>query len=348
MAATSDDDRILNALCAIGRPENRSVLQRVQQPGAWLITVVATWGSSPRPAGSLLLIDAAGRETGSVSGGCVEADLVERCQRGEFDGDRFRLISYGADAAEAERFGLPCGGRLDLVVERVLRAEPWQRLAAQVAARGIVLRRLCLDTAEASLHTNPPADTPDFAFEQRTVARLFGPRWQLIIIGAVHITEHLAPIAHALGYRVVVCDPRRERLADLAAASGQAVVDLAGESHLPSGIVLDPRMPDDCARALADDPRSAVVTLTHDPKLDDMALMEALTSAAFYVGALGSRRSQQSRRARLAGLGLPARAIDRLHGPVGLDLGGRTPAEIAVSIAAQLIACRHVVSPRQP
>ena len=313
MVASSDDDAIVDALCAL------------DQCIGWLFTVAATWGSSPRPAGSLLLIDADGRETGSVSGGCVEADLVERCRRGEFDATCPALISYGVDADDARRFGLPCGGRLKLIVERIDDPRPWRLLARQVAARDVVERRLCLDSAEVSLHRAPPPEIPDFTFAERTACRLFGPRLQLIVIGAVHITHHLLPIAQALGYRVVVCDPRRERLAEFAA----------------TGAELDSRMPDDCVRALADDARSAVVALTHDPKLDDMALMEALTCRAFYVGALGSRRSQQSRRERLSQLGLPADAIARLHGPVGLDLGGKTPAEIAVAIAAELIACRY-------
>jgi len=310
---SSDDETILDMLCAL------------DQGAGWLFTVAATWGSSPRPVGSLLLIEADGRETGSVSGGCVEADLVERSCRGEFDVICPGLISYGVDADDARRFGLPCGGRIDLIVERIDDPAPWRRLAGRVAARSIVQRCLCLDTAEVSLNRYPPPETPDFAFTQRIACRLFGPRLQLIVIGAVHIARHLLPIALALGYRVVVCDPRRERLVEFE----------------ETGAELDRRMPDDCVRALADDPRSAVVALAHDPKLDDMALMEALTCRAFYVGALGSRRSQQARRERLGELGLPAEAIARLHGPVGLDLGGKTPAEIAVAIAADLIACRH-------
>jgi xanthine dehydrogenase accessory factor len=308
----SDDEQLLDALAALDGP-------------GWLFTVAATWGASPRPAGSLLLIDGQGRETGSVSGGCVEADLAQRVRAGEFDDDRPRLVSYGVDADEARRFGLPCGGRLDLIAERIDDPAPWRICRDRVAARGLIQRRLCLDTGEASLHPNPSPDTPAFSFEQRTAARLFGPRLQLIVIGAVHIAEHLVPIARALGYRVIVCDPRQERLAAFAA----------------DGIGTDPRMPDDCVRDLADDPRSAVVALTHDPKLDDMALMEALTGRAFYVGALGSRRTQAARRERLALLGLPAADIARLHGPVGLPIGGKTPPEIAVSIAAGLVAAVH-------
>lgn len=312
MASLSDDELLLAALAGL-------------DGDGWLFTVAATWGASPRPVGSLLLIDGQGRETGSVSGGCVEADLIERVQAGGLDSERPRLISYGVDADEARRFGLPCGGRLDLIVERITDAAPWRIVRDRVAERGLMLRRLCLDTGEASLHSQPPPDTPVFALAQRTATRLFGPRLRLVVIGAVHISGFLVPIAQSLGYRVIVCDPRRERLAALAA----------------DGVETDERMPDDCVRALADDPRSAVVALTHDPKLDDMALMEALTGRAFYVGALGSSRTQAARRERLATLGLPADAIARLQGPVGLPLGGKTPAEIAVSIAAGLIAAWH-------
>lgn len=321
----TSDDRILQYLSS------------VDQRGAWLITVAATWGSSPRPAGSLLLIGSDGREIGSVSGGCVEADLIERSRTAQFDRERPNLIIYGADGNDTRRFGLPCGGRLQLIVECITDPRPWQTIFKRVAARGVVSRRLCVDTAEARLDSDPPVDTADFVFEQqpggRYATRLFGPRWQLIVIGAEHIARHLVPIARSLGYRVVVCDPRRDRLAQFRPFDREDGVD--------AGVELDSRMPDDCVRNLADDARSAVVALTHDPKLDDLALLEALTSRAFYVGALGSRRSQHARRTRLAELGLPATAIDRLKGPVGLDLGGRTPAEIAVSIAAELIACRN-------
>jgi xanthine dehydrogenase accessory factor len=262
-----------------------------------------------------------------VSGGCIEADLVSRAHAGELDAEPLpRVISYGVDAADASRFGIPCGGRLDLLVERIGDLAPWRLLQERVAQRLSLRRRLCLATGEASLHPIPAdaSETDAFHFDGATAERAFGPRLQLIVIGAVHIAHHLVPIARALGYRVVVCDPRRERLADLDGL----------------GAELDGRMPDDCVRALADDPRSAIVALTHDPKLDEMALMEALGSRAFYVGALGSERTQQARRERLLSLGVAPEHVRRLHGPVGLSLGGRTPAAIAVSIAAELIAVR--------
>jgi xanthine dehydrogenase accessory factor len=315
-APASDDELLLAAIVAL---EHR--------PG-WLFTVAATWGSSPRPAGSLLLIDADGGETGSVSGGCVEADLVRRVKAEEFGSDLLPTrISYGVGADDAARFGIPCGGRLDLLVEHIDDPVPWRLLHQHVSARCSLRRRLCLATGEASLHpVDAERETGEaFRFDGMTAERSFGPRLQLLIIGAVHIAWHLVPMVRTLGYRVIVCDPRRERLADFEGL----------------GAELDARMPDDCVQGFADDPRSAVVALTHDPKLDDMALMEALRSRAFYVGALGSRWTQDARKERLISLGVTPQQTSRLHGPVGLPLGGRTPAEIAVAIAAELVAVRH-------
>jgi xanthine dehydrogenase accessory factor len=308
----SPDEAILSAICA-------------QRPGevSWLFTVAATAGSSPRPPGSLLLVDAVGRQTGSVSGGCVEDDLVARVRAGQFDDGGPQLISYGITREEAQRFGLPCGGRLDLLVERVEELAQWRILREAVAGRRTLARRVGRKTGEISLH--PAGDGPTFLFEPAYVTRVFGPVWQILVIGATQIARFLAPIAHGLGYRVLVCEPRREQ------AQGWNLAEAE----------LDARMPDDVVKAYGDDARSAVVALTHDLRLDDMALMEALSSRAFYVGALGSRRSQESRRSRLATLGLSPDAISRLRGPVGLPLGGRTPPEIAVAIAADLIAVRH-------
>lgn len=293
---------------------------------AWLFTVAETWGSSPRPAGSLLLIDARGRQTGSVSGGCVEHDLIERIAAGELATGCPRLIRYGVSEDEARRFGLPCGGRLDLLVERVDDGGQWQVIQERLAQRALIERRTCLNTGEVSLHPVEGREGPDFVHEPGRLRRLFGPRWLLLLIGAGQIARELTPIAHALGYRVLICEPRE----DAAAQWDCPIADLVTD------------MPDDAATRYADDARSALVALTHDPKLDDMALMAALGSRAFYVGALGSRRSQERRRRRLVDdLGLPVEQVERLHGPVGLDIGGKTPAEIAVSIAAELTAVRH-------
>ena len=306
------DEDILEAICAL-------------PPGAaWLFTVVATWGSSPRPPGSLLLIDSQGRRTGSVSGGCLEEALAERIDAGALRGPEPTLLTFGDIPGESARLGLPCGGRLELLAEPIGDLAPWQRLREQVARRQVLDRRVCLISGETSLHPDP--DMPGFRYVPGvSLVRTFGPAWQLLIVGAGPIARYLAPIAQGLGYRVVVCDPRED----------------ARAAWEPSAIALDPSMPDEAAAARADDPRTALVALTHDPRLDDMALMEALTGRAFYVGALGSRRTQAARRTRLAVLGLSEEQIGRLHGPVGLDLGARTPPEIAVAIAADLILARR-------
>lgn len=291
---------------------------------AWLFTVTATWGSSPRPAGSMLLIGGDGRQTGSVSGGCVEDDLAARVRAGDFRGEGPESITYGASGEEARRIGLPCGGRLELLAERVTSRAQWRLLRGALAGRRTLARRVCLTTGESSLHA-AAAHAPDFEAGPGAVTRVFGPRWQLVLVGAVEIARLLVPVAQALGYRVLVCEPRE----DQASAWDPALAEL------------DRRMPDDLVRERGDDPRTAVVALTHDPRLDDLALMEALTSRAFYVGALGSKRGSDARRGRMRELGLPEAAVARLRGPVGLPIGGRTPAEIAVSIAADLVAVRN-------
>jgi xanthine dehydrogenase accessory factor len=306
------DREVLDALCAGSDAEP-----------VWLVTLITTWGSSPRPLGSLLLIDEAGRVTGSVSGGCVEDDLALQVRSGGLSEGCPRTLDYGVADEQARRSGLPCGGRLAVLVERVDDRAQWRVLREAVAAGRTLARRLCLTTGEVSLH---PADAlADCEVSATAVTRVFGPRWRLLLIGAGDIARRLAPIAVALGYRVRVCDPREERFG-------------AWDDSLAE---LDRRMPDDVVRDSFNDARAAVVALTHDPRLDDLALMAALPSRAFYVGALGSRSTHEARRARLCELGLAPEAIARLRGPVGLPIGGSSPAEIAVSIAAELIATRH-------
>lgn len=290
---------------------------------AWLFTLTATWGSSPRPPGSLLLIDAAGRLVGSVSGGCVEDDLAERVRSGEFAEGGARTLEYGVTTDQARRAGLPCGGSMTVRVERIDERAQWRLLRDAVAAGRSLARRLCLTTGEVSLH--PAEGLADFEVTETALTRVFGARWRLLLVGAGDIARCLAPIAASLGYHVRICDPREDR----------------AHGWDPALAELDTRMPDDVVREFCNGPRAAVVTLIHDPRLDDLALMEALPSRSSYVGALGSRRTNDARRARLRELGLSPKAIARLRGPVGLPIGGSSPAEIAVSIAAELIATRN-------
>jgi xanthine dehydrogenase accessory factor len=263
------------------------------------------------------------RFVGSVSGGCVEDDLSARLAAQGASLALPRIESYGVTPDQTHRFGLPCGGRLDLVVEQLASAEPLRAMLRAMDARRLTVRRVCLATGEASLHAAERAQ--DFSFDGENLIQVFGPAWRLVLIGAGQLSRFVAQMAQALDYEVIVCDPREEYAAQWQLA----------------GTVLDTRSPDDAVCALARDARSAVIALTHEPKLDDLALMEALVSPAFYVGALGSHANNAKRRARLASLALPPEAIARLHGPVGLPIGSRTPAEIAVAILAELTAVRN-------
>jgi xanthine dehydrogenase accessory factor len=290
----------------------------------WLVTVLETWGSAPRPPGALLAMRDDGQVVGSVSGGCVEDDLIERVRKGERVG-KPALVVYGVSKEEAARFGLPCGGTLRLVQEPLASTGWIDDVLARTARHELVARVLDLETG--AVRVEPAARGEAFAFDGRVLRALFGPRWRMLIIGAGQLSRVLAQMALALDFEVICCDPREEY---------HLTWDVPGTTFSKS-------MPDDLAAELQLDPHSAVVAVTHDPKLDDLALLEALKSPAFYVGALGSRGNTAKRKERLALFDLSAAEIDRLHGPIGLYLGSRTPAEIAVSIVAEVVAVRNGV-----
>jgi xanthine dehydrogenase accessory factor len=260
---------------------------------------------------------------GSVSGGCIEDDLVLRAQEGRLSAGRAEVVTYGVTNAEAMRFGLPCGGTLRLVVEPVREFAWVDAILQRIGSQRLAQRSLDLE----SLHIAVADAAPDSAlrFDGRSLTMVYGPRWRLLVIGAGQTSAYLARMAQALDYQVIVCDPREEM---------RAAWDVSGTELLSE-------MPDDAVVALQADARTAIVALTHDPKLDDMALLEALKSPAFYVGALGSARNNAKRRERLALFDLSADEIARLHGPVGLAIGSRTPPEIAVAILAHLISVRN-------
>ncbi len=291
-----------------------------------LATVVETWGSAPRPAGALLAVRDDGLVAGSVSGGCVEDDLIDRIRKQELAGDRPELTVYGITQEEAARFGLPCGGQLRIVLEPVLDSGWLNQLLGRVGRRELIARELNMATGEVRL--SPAARSDDStSFDGSTLRTVHGPRWRLLVIGAGQLSQYLAQMALALDYNVIVCDPREEY------ANGWAI----------AGCEFTRGMPDDVIAELNLDSHSAVVALTHDPKLDDLALIEALKSAAFYVGALGSRLNTTRRKQRLTEFDLSNQELDRLHGPVGLRIGSKTPPEIAVSILAEMTAVRHGV-----
>jgi len=291
-----------------------------------LVTVVETWGSAPRPAGALLAVRGDGVVSGSVSGGCVEDDLIARVKAGE-RAPLPAMIAYGVSKEEAARFGLPCGGTLRLVQEPLGDTAWVEQLLARTAAHELVARTLTLATGAVVL--SPASREARMVFDGRQLTTLFGPRWRLLLVGAGQLSQAVAQIAQLLDFEVLVCDPREEYASTL---------DVPGAIRVAG-------MPDDAVRELRPDAHTAVVALTHDPKLDDMALLEALRSGAFYVGALGSSRNQAARKQRLAEhFDMTAAELGRLHGPVGLRIAAKTPAEIAVSIVAEIIECKNQVA----
>jgi len=291
-----------------------------------LVTVVRTWGSSPRPPGALLAVREDGQVVGSVSGGCIEDDIVERSRREGAYVTRPQAVTYGVSAEDARKFGLPCGGTIQLVLEPLRSDSRIAELLAMVEQGRLVARTLDLDTATVSLAPARAAD--GLSFDGAALTTIHGPRYRMLVIGAGQLSKYLAQIAVGLDYQVTVCDPREEYT----------------EAWDIRGVTLVRTMPDDTVVDMKLDERCAVVALTHDPKLDDLALMEALKSPAFYVGALGSRVNNAKRRRRLEEFDLTAEEIAKLHGPIGLYIGSRTPPEIAVSILAEITAIKNGVA----
>jgi xanthine dehydrogenase accessory factor len=288
-----------------------------------MATIIKTWGSAPRPIGALAAIREDGMVVGSVSGGCIEDDMIEQVRAGKLVQDRPATTRYGVSAEEAKRFGLPCGGTLELVLEPLTTDSGVDEILRRVERHELVMRRLDMKTGKVTIG---PAQSADLlSFDGSTLATVHGPRWRLLIIGAGQLSTFLAQIAQGLDYQVTVCDPREEY------AEGWEI----------PGVELKRGMPDEVVTEMNVDGHSAVVTLTHDPKLDDMALLEALESPAFYVGAIGSRKNNDARRRRLAEFDLSQEEIARLHGPVGLKLGAKTPPEIEIAILAEMTAIRN-------
>jgi xanthine dehydrogenase accessory factor len=290
-----------------------------------MATVIHTWGSAPRPIGALTAIRDDGMVVGSVSGGCIEDDMILQVRERQLVQDKPATTRYGVSADEAKRFGLPCGGTLELVLEPLTRDSGLDELLARVERHEVVKRRLDMKTGAVTL--GPAKSTDLLSFDGATLVTVHGPRWRLLIIGAGQLSTFLAQMAQGLDYQVTICDPREEY------AEGWNV----------PGVDLKRGMPDDVVSGMNLDGHSAVVTLTHDPKLDDMALLEALKSPAFYVGAIGSKKNNDARRSRLLNFELSQKEIARLHGPVGLKLGAKTPPEIAIAILAEMTAIRNGV-----
>ena len=287
-----------------------------------LATVVSTWGSAPRPRGSHMIVHADGRFEGSVSGGCVESDIMATAAD-VIAGAPFQLKRYGVADAAAWEVGLPCGGEIEVLVQPVsaegFDPELFDRIGEARDTGQTLSVTTDLSTGQSTLRPLEGA-----AFINR-----YDPPRRLLIIGAVQIAQALAGLARELGIATVVIDPRARFLT---------------AERFP-GVTLDDRWPDEAVAAYAPGSSTAVVTLSHDTKIDDPALIAALAAPTGYVGALGSRRSHAARRERLAAAGIAQADLDRIDAPVGLDIGAIGPAEIALSIAAAMVAAFHAKVP---
>jgi xanthine dehydrogenase accessory factor len=281
-----------------------------------IATVVQTWGSSPRPIGSWLAIRDDGQVVGSVSGGCVEDDLIRRVQTEILVRNLPEMVVYGVSREEAARFGLPCGGTLRLLVEPRPEQAILESILAAIEDHQLILREVDLQT-------------DGFSLADRTMQTSYGPRWRMFVIGAGQLSLYVANFAVASDFDVIVIDPREEYAEGL---------DLKGVQFIKG-------MPDDVMQELGIDSHTAIVALTHDPKIDDLALIDALQSEAFYIGALGSLTNTLKRKERLREFNVSSEQLERLHGPVGLAIGALTPPEIAVSVMAEIIAVKYGKQP---
>lgn len=297
---------------------------------AWLCTIVATHGSSPRPAGSLLACSESGQVVGSLSGGCVEDDLLEKLQSGWFSSYP-QLAEYGLSAEENSRLGLPCGGYLTVLVEQIGKSDLQNLIKINTALHNRKCIARTLDLLSGQMHLQPAECFKPIVLNEHRFVQVYGPRYTLLLVGAGQIAGCLAQMASMMDYRVLVTDPRADKLEDFRSH----IIGPSSDCECIHG------MPDDVVRDYAHDPFSIIITLTHDPRIDDMALMEALTLDNFYVGSLGSIRTTKKRIERLKQLQLDKEQISRLHAPVGLAIGSKTAPEIAVAILAELTQLRR-------
>jgi xanthine dehydrogenase accessory factor len=290
-----------------------------------LVTVAKTWGSSPRPAGSMMIWRRDGHFEGSLSGGCIEEELFD--QFAKTPPERPTSITYGVTKEQAVRRGLPCGGEVTVVVETLRSADQGAKILERLERRERVQRVLDMATGESWVETPALQARTDLSGER--FQAVFEPKWRLLVIGAGQLSAYVTRFADTLGYEVQVCDPRENYR----------------HSWLAEDIELSSEMPDDFVLARQCDTQTAVVALTHDPKLDDLAIMEALNSPAFYVGALGSSRTNAARRERLGEhFDLTEAQLDFMSGPIGLDLNTRTASEIALAVMTEITARRNGVS----
>ena len=302
------------------------------QKPVWLCTILKTWGSSPRPIGAMMACTVDGDLIGSISGGCIEEDFLEQLRDGSLksqfdDTAKPFLVKYGVTAAEQARLKLPCGGQLHVLLEYIEASDSnigvFNRLSNDLENHSKVSRVVNLESGEISASDSSGEDAVVMSKEFMTHS--LSPMYRLLLLGAGDVAKFVAEMALALEYDVTLCDPRPSYL----------------DNWSVDGVEKTPRLPDDVVRERFSNPYSGIIALAHDPRVDDMALMEALKTDAFYIGAMGSERTSAARRERLPELGLSESEIDRLHAPIGFKIDSKTPAEIAISVMAEVTAVRH-------
>ncbi len=298
----------------------------------WLCTILKTWGSSPRPIGAMMACTMDGELVGSISGGCIEEDFLQQLRDGslksQYDEEaKPFIVKYGVTAAEQARLKLPCGGQLHVLLEYIecneSNRDVFHRLASDLENHTKVSRVVDLSNGEITAEAESSEEAVVISGARMTHS--LSPMYRLLILGAGDVAKFVAEMALALEYDVTLCDPRPNYL----------------DNWFVPGVETTAQLPDDVVRARFSNPYSGVIALAHDPRVDDMALMEALKTDAFYIGAMGSVRTSAARRERLPELGLSEEEISRLHAPIGFQINSKTPAEIAIAVMAEITAVRY-------
>jgi len=302
------------------------------QRAVWLCTILKTWGSSPRPIGAMMACTMDGELVGSISGGCIEEDFLEQLRDGslkaQYDEEsKPLLVKYGVTAEEQARLKLPCGGQLHVLLEYIDCSEQnhsvFQRLARDLESHRKTSRKV--DLTSGAISSEPQSSEDAVVIGGSTMTHSLSPMYRLLILGAGDVAKFVAEMAIALEYDVTLCDPRPNYL----------------DNWHVAGVEMTAQLPDDVVRERFSNPYSGIIALAHDPRVDDMALMEALKTNAFYIGAMGSVKTSAARRVRLPELGLSTDQIERLHAPIGFQINSKTPAEIAIAVMAEITSVRH-------
>ena len=303
-----------------------------REKSVWLCTILKTWGSSPRPIGAMMACTFDGELVGSISGGCVEEDFLEELREGKLK-DLYQsqakpiTVVYGETEAEQARLKLPCGGQLHVLLELLEPSVENKTVFENIHSaleRHLTTSRI-VNMSNGKITVGDHARKEALVIEKETMIHSLSPMYKLLLLGAGDVAKYVAEMALALEYQVTLCDPRPNYL----------------DNWSVQGVETSARLPDDIVRESYSNPYSGIVALAHDPRVDDMALMEALKTDAFYVGAMGSERTSAARRDRLPELGLTKDEINTLHAPIGFEIASKTPAEIAISIMAEITAVRH-------